>query len=263
MNAENRARRGNAPEGVMPPAPRPRSTLRPELAAGTGSRQHGHGTAHWSPRHSRRWPAARFAQTPRLTVNSPLPPDRPHRCRLHPRLSPSLWTSASPCPSHPSLSPSPSSALSSPVGRQPIPPGVRAKGEFRRALLAGADLPVGLRVVPVQHAAVRIATSPSPSCAPPVTFFNTDDVAGSLHHIDERVSGGHQGPFLHEHIDALTGETEVAAEQTDLEAALAACGAITITSPGDASSIVAVTTITPPPPVGRYWRLLRPFTYRP
>ncbi len=125
----------------------------------------------------------------------------------------------------------------------------RTEAELKRALLAGADLPSGLVVVPGQPSGATVASA-DPRCAALVTIINAPAPLGSLQHVEERLAGGASGPFVDTSIDELGSVGEVAGEQAQIKDALASCGTVTVAQSGQPPAKVDYTSV-PPPRVGQ------------
>ena len=124
-------------------------------------------------------------------------------------------------------------------------PAPRTTASLNPALLAVADLPPGFTRVPTTASGGTLS-SPDPNCATLVMILNTPHAIGTLTQVDARFSKGDLGPFIDEQIGALASSTAVAAEQAQLETAVAGCPQVTLTEPGHASSPMLIHPVNPP-----------------
>lgn len=119
---------------------------------------------------------------------------------------------------------------------------------LKKALIQLNDLPSGFAIEPVNSSsdAGGAASSKDPNCAALVRLSNAKTAPGSRASADVSVSGGQDGPFVDESIDALGSENTVAALQISLKSAVAACHQMTVTIPGQGSSTMKVTEVSAP-----------------
>jgi hypothetical protein len=123
----------------------------------------------------------------------------------------------------------------------------RTAAELKKALLALGDLPPGFSVEPAgsDDGAVDL-TSKDPKCAPLVRLLNADTAPGSKASAVRSFSGGQEGPFIDEGLDAMGSEAAVARLQSSMRAAVAACSKVTLSIPGQGRSTVAVRQVSAP-----------------
>jgi hypothetical protein len=126
--------------------------------------------------------------------------------------------------------------------------GPRTVAELKDALLALDDMPSGFAVEPSggsETADVK-ASSKDPKCAPLVKLSNAKTAPGSKASASVSFSGGQDGPFIDESIDALGSVEAVDALQASIKAAVAACRQLTITIRGQGSSTMKVAEVSAP-----------------
>jgi hypothetical protein len=126
--------------------------------------------------------------------------------------------------------------------------GPRDFAELKSALLELNDLPSGYAIEPAGAGGGTdgSASSKDRACAPLVTLTNLKTAPGSKSSAKVRFSGGQDGPFVDESIDALGSAEAVAALQASLKSAVAACRQLTITIPGQGSSAMKVAEVSAP-----------------
>ncbi len=111
--------------------------------------------------------------------------------------APSSSSSSTPPPSStPSATPSATPTV-------PAAPKVRTKADLTKALLALADLPPGFAIDPDDEDDGSKLSSTDPKCKDTVAIFNSPTALGSKASATRLFSGGQQGPFVQETLDAL------------------------------------------------------------
>ncbi|MFI7064208.1 hypothetical protein ACIBL3_24685 [Kribbella sp. NPDC050124] len=134
------------------------------------------------------------------------------------------------------------------VPSTPLAKPARTVAELSKALLALADLPPGFSVEKDEggddsHVTV---SSKDPRCAKLVAFSNADNSPGSKASAGQSYSGGAQGPFVDESIDAMGSPAAVRALQKSFKQAVAACRTMTLKVPGEGSSPISVREVAAP-----------------
>lgn len=124
----------------------------------------------------------------------------------------------------------------------------RTAVELKSALLQLGDLPTGFAIEPASggDGGAGSASSKDPTCAPLVKLMNARTAPGSKASATVSLSGGQDGPFIDESIDALASADAVEALQASLKSAVAACRQLSITIPGRGSSTMKVTEVSAP-----------------
>jgi hypothetical protein len=162
-------------------------------------------------------------------------------------------TSGSPAPSTnsstPSATPTPTpTPTAAPTTPKPAGPQTRTVAELKKALIALADLPPGFSIESDQAAEggdVK-ASSKNAACAKLVALTNADTPPGSKASAVESYSGGQEGPFIDEQLDAMGTPQAVAALQNSFRTAIRSCKTLTLRVPGEGSSTVQVREVSPP-----------------
>jgi hypothetical protein len=125
---------------------------------------------------------------------------------------------------------------------------LRSVVNLKKALIQLADLPSGFSIEPASASGDKgvSASSKDPSCAALVRLSNAKQAPGSTASAGISLSGGQDGPFVDESIDALGSENTVAALQTSFKSAVATCHQLTITMPGQGSSTMKFAEVSAP-----------------
>ncbi len=151
-------------------------------------------------------------------------------------------TSTSPSSTSPAVTPSavPSSA-------PPAAP-ARTAAQLTKALLALADLPPGFSLEKDDagdDSDVTVSSKDS-RCAKLVAYTNADNPPGSKASAGQSYSGGAQGPFVDETIDAMGSPAAALALQKAFKQAVTACRTMTLKVPGEGSSPISVREVSAP-----------------
>ncbi|TDO44083.1 hypothetical protein EV643_117106 [Kribbella sp. VKM Ac-2527] len=159
--------------------------------------------------------------------------------------SPAPSTSTSTPSATPTPTPTPSATPSTP---KPAGPQTRTAAELKKALMALADLPPGFSIESDQAAEGGdiTASSKNAACAKLVALTNADTPPGSKASAIESYSGGQEGPFIDEQIDAMGTPQAVAALQNSFRSAIRSCKTLTLRVPNEGSSTVQVREVSPP-----------------
>jgi hypothetical protein len=156
--------------------------------------------------------------------------------------TPSATTvSSTPPPTTPSSTPSATPTASTPAAAKP-----RTKAELTKALLALADLPAGLAIDPDNSDDGTRLTSKDARCKGVVATFNSQTAPGAKVSVDRLFSGGQQGPFIQETLDAMGSEQAAGALIARTRAAVRSCSQAKLTIPGAGTSTVRISELSPP-----------------
>ncbi|MEV0284820.1 MULTISPECIES: hypothetical protein [unclassified Kribbella] len=156
-------------------------------------------------------------------------------------------TAASPTPV-PSTATPPATTPSVVPPSSPAAKPVRTAAQLAKALLALEDLPAGFSIETGdsgEDGDVTLA-SKDPRCARLVTLSNADTLPGSKASATKSYSGGAQGPFIDESLDALGSTAAVQAFQKSFKQAVAACRTMTLSIPGEGRSPISVREVSAP-----------------
>jgi len=157
-----------------------------------------------------------------------------------PAPSTSTSTSSTPPPSTTPAPTTPASTPSAPAAK------ARTAAELTKALLAMADLPPGFQVDPNEEDDGTKLTSKDPKCASVVRLFNAKTAPGSKAEAIRVFSGGQEGPFIQESLDAMGTPAAAAALLATTRKAIGSCRKASITIPGAGTSPVSVTEVAAP-----------------
>jgi hypothetical protein len=131
-------------------------------------------------------------------------------------------------------------------------PAPRTALTLKSALIELKDLPAGFAIVPSNGGDTDgTASSTDPRCAPLVKLTNADRPPGSKASATVSLSGGQDGPFVDESIDALGSMIAVTALQASYKSAVAACRQLVLTFPGQSRTTMKVAEV-PAPKVGEH-----------
>lgn len=168
--------------------------------------------------------------------------------------SPGTTTGTSSPSSTPSSTPTPTVTTPAVTTPTAVPPSMtatttaRTAASLTKALLALADLPAGFSLEKDDSSdGPDVAVSSKDSrCAKLVAYSNADNPPGSKASADQSYSGGAQGPFIDESIDAMGSPAAVRALQKSFKQAIAACRTMTLKVPGEGSSPITVRPVSAP-----------------
>lgn len=122
----------------------------------------------------------------------------------------------------------------------------RTKAELSKALLALDDLPAGYSVEASDSSSGGPnISSTNPRCKPLVDIMNADHAPGAVASARTSFSGGQDGPFVDQYLDALGSAAHVAAFHETLRAAVKACPKVTMRLP-QGRSTMAVKAVRAP-----------------
>ncbi|GAA1585156.1 hypothetical protein GCM10009804_46790 [Kribbella hippodromi] len=158
-------------------------------------------------------------------------------------------SSSSPTPSTPSTSSTPSVVTPppSPSATAPKLP-TRTAAELTKALLALTDLPAGFAIdtdTGGDGSDVKVS-SKDPRCARLVMLTNADTLPGSKASAGRSYSGGEQGPFIDESLDALGSKAAVGAFQQSFKKAITGCRTMSLAIAGQGRSTITVREVSAP-----------------
>ncbi|WP_350275660.1 sensor domain-containing protein [Kribbella sp. HUAS MG21] len=161
--------------------------------------------------------------------------------------------SSTPAPTSTTPATAPSSTPSStPPAASPsaVPSAVpkRTAAQLAKALLVLADLPPGFSIekdAAGDDADVTVSSKDS-RCAKLVAFTNADNPPGSKASAGQSYSGGAQGPFIDETIDAMGSPAAAQALQKSFRQAVTACRTMSLKVPGEGTSPISVREVSAP-----------------
>jgi hypothetical protein len=153
---------------------------------------------------------------------------------------PSTSTSSTPPPSSTPAPTTPSVTQSAPV------PAPRTAAELTKALLALPDLPSGFSVDTDDQEDDTKLSSTDPRCKDLVLLFNAKTPPGAKAVATRAFTGGQQGPYFDEELDAMGSPAAATALLNRTRAAVKSCKSAKLTVPGAGSSTVAVSEISMP-----------------
>jgi hypothetical protein len=113
-------------------------------------------------------------------------------------------------------------------------------------LLTLKDLPPGFSVETDAGGGTVKASSKKAACARLVAFMNVDNPPGSKASAAQSFSGGQQGPFIDESLDAMGTTQAVAVLQNNFRNAIRTCKTLTLTVTGQGRSVVEVKEVSAP-----------------
>ncbi|NEA34234.1 hypothetical protein [Streptomyces sp. SID13031] len=153
-------------------------------------------------------------------------------------------------PTSTSSTPPPSStpAPSTPSVTQSAPPAAtaRTKAELTKALLVPADIPSGFSVDPSIDPDDSKLSSSDARCKELVLLFNAKTPPGVKAVANRSFTGGQQGPFFDEELDAMGSPAAATALLTRTKAAIKSCKSAKLTIPGVGASTMVVSEISVP-----------------
>jgi hypothetical protein len=155
----------------------------------------------------------------------------------------STTPSATPTPTPTATSATPTVAPSTPAAPAP-----RTKASLTKALLALADLQPGFAIDPDVTGGDdgTKLTSSNPKCAKLVGLFNAETSAGAKVGVTRGFSGGQDGPFVQETLEAMPSTKATLAQLATIKAAVKSCTKAKLTISGAGSSTVTVTEVAAP-----------------
>ncbi|MEV8374700.1 hypothetical protein AB0P21_18305 [Kribbella sp. NPDC056861] len=173
--------------------------------------------------------------------------------------TPSSSASSSSTPAPPSATPTPSAPTPSAVPSAPVPPAAKARtaAELTKALLELTDLPAGLSIDKNAEEDDTKLSSADVRCKDLVLLFNSKTSPGAKVTVDRGFTGGQNGPFFDETLEAMGTPAAATALLTRTRTAIKSCKLAKLTIPGVGSSSMAVSEISAPkvgtnPVAGRF-----------
>jgi hypothetical protein len=152
--------------------------------------------------------------------------------------------SATPTPTPTASSSTPTVVPTTPAAPKPAP---RTKATLTKALLALADLPAGYAVEPVPAGDDGSELSSTNSkCKKLIQLFNADVSPGAKITVDRGFSGGQNGPFVAERLEAMPSAAATTALLAASRAAVKSCSEVKLTIDGAGTSTVSVTEVAAP-----------------
>lgn len=123
----------------------------------------------------------------------------------------------------------------------------RSKASLTKALLVLEDLPAGYSVEPPDGSddSGPVISSKNPSCRPLVAIMNAASAPGAVASASTSFSGGQDGPWIDEYLDAMAGPAKVLAFHDEIRKAVKACPKLTMRLP-EGRSTMAVRAVRAP-----------------
>ncbi|GAB2630736.1 hypothetical protein [Kribbella swartbergensis] len=157
----------------------------------------------------------------------------------------------------PSATPTPTATASSSSTPSVVPttpsapptqaPAPRTKATLTKALLALEDLPAGFAVEPdTGEDDGGGLSSTNSKCAKLVRLFNAEQSPGAKVMVERGFSGGQNGPFVGERLEAMSSAKATSDLLAATRAAVKACPKAKLTIDGAGTSTVAVTEVAAP-----------------
>ncbi|MFI7062232.1 hypothetical protein ACIBL3_14705 [Kribbella sp. NPDC050124] len=154
-------------------------------------------------------------------------------------------SAATPTPTPTASSSTPSAVpTTAPPSKAPV---ARTKATLTKALLALEDLPAGFAIDPAAEGDDGTElSSTNAKCAKLVQLFNADSTPGAKVGVTREFSGGQNGPFVGETLEAMPSAAATTAYLTSVKAAVKACSKAKLSIEGAGSSTVTVTEVAAP-----------------
>jgi hypothetical protein len=147
----------------------------------------------------------------------------------------------------PTPTPTASSSTPSVVPTTPAAPAPRTKATLTKALLALEDLPAGFAVEPDTGGDDGTELSSTNSrCKKLTQLFNADVSPGAKVTVERGFSGGQNGPFVGERLEAMPSATATTALLAATRAAVKSCTKAKLTIEGVGTSTVSITEVAAP-----------------
>ncbi|HET6987287.1 MAG TPA: hypothetical protein VFI00_11760 [Kribbella sp.] len=157
--------------------------------------------------------------------------------------APSTTQSSTPTPTPvPTTSSTPSAAPTTPAAPAP-----RTKASLTKALLALEDLQPGFAIDPdAEGDDGTKLTSTNAKCAKLVKLFNAETSPGARVVVTRGFSGGQDGPFVQETLEAMPSAKATTAHLATIKAAVKSCTKAKLSISGAGTSTVAITEVAAP-----------------
>jgi hypothetical protein len=155
-------------------------------------------------------------------------------------------TTASSTTPAPSATPTPPATSSTP-SVAPKKPAPRTEAALTKGLLALPDLQAGFAIDPdAEGDDGTKLTSSNAKCAKLVELFNADKSTGAKVGVTRGFSGGQNGPFVEETLEAMPSAKATAAHLAVIKTAIKSCSKAKLTISGVGSSTMAITEVAAP-----------------
>ena len=158
--------------------------------------------------------------------------------------TPSATPSAPATPAPSATTPRPSTAAPTKPAPSTPAPAKRTEADLRKALLSLEDVPPGFEVQPDDDSGGQKATTPRSECKALVKMLNANTLPGSKTGVRTAFSGGPDGPFLQESIDAMGDATVARTFVAGYRTAVKKCRTVSLTISGAGTSTLAVREIS-------------------
>jgi hypothetical protein len=135
------------------------------------------------------------------------------------------------------VSPTPAPSTSAPVR-------TRTAAELRSGRLSLKDVPPGLEVDKAAGDDGATLSSPKSACKPLVRIMNAAKLPGSTAQAEISFSGGQDGPFIDENLDAMGTKQAAGAFLDNFQKAVQACRSVNVRLSGAGSSKMDVREIS-------------------
>jgi len=157
--------------------------------------------------------------------------------------APGTTQSSTPTPTPvPTTSATPSVAPTTPAAPAP-----RTKASLTKALLALEDLQPGFAIDPdAEGDDGTKLTSTNAKCAKLVKLFNAETSPGAKVVVTRGFSGGQDGPFVQETLEAMPSAKATTAHLATIKAAVKSCTKAKLTISGAGTSTVSITEVAAP-----------------
>jgi hypothetical protein len=148
----------------------------------------------------------------------------------------------------PTPTPTPTTSSTTPTvaPTTPAAPKPRTKAELTKALLAIEDLPTGLAIDNSGDEGDGGMSSKDSRCADVVKLFNADTAPGSTATVKRSFTGGQNGPFIEEDLDAMPSAPAATALVNRARAAVRSCKQVTLKITGVGSSPAQISEVAAP-----------------
>lgn len=151
-------------------------------------------------------------------------------------------TAATPAPSATAARPS-TATPTKPAPSTPAPV-KRTEADLQKGLLSLKDMPAGFAAEPDDDGGDEKTTTKRNECKALVKLLNANTLPGSKADARTAFSGGPDGPFLQESIDAMGDAAAARAFVTSYRAAVKKCRTVSLTITGAGTSTLAVREIS-------------------
>jgi hypothetical protein len=162
--------------------------------------------------------------------------------------APATTTSSTSTSASPSATPTPITTPTAVPPSTPTAKPARTAAQLKKALLALTDLPPGFSIEPDDggDGGDVVLSSKDSRCARLVAYSNADNPPGSKASAALSYSGGAQGPFIDESLDAMGSAAAVRTLQRSFKQAVVSCRSMTLKVPGEGTSPISVRQVSAP-----------------